>query len=209
MSTFSVPMDSGLSPHGALLKLGESLQHASTRTKTRSIRDVADICDHVAPAICGLQLWLARVGPSFLLQYLQLLLDLNIPANLVKLMSLSLRAGYPMVQPLGAARDCTKVAAQTWGLSSELFRDLLVICHKCPDEPDFELCKAVVDQLQPFTSDGAPGENLATFKYVMILHSLSIPSRPKRPHALMHPITFVDVLLESLATPYTPLTCSC
>jgi hypothetical protein len=108
-------------------------------------------------------------GHFGLLQYRSLLLDLNIPVNLVKLMSLSLRAGYPMVQPPEAARAWCKVASRMWALSSALFRDLLVICHTCPDEPDFVLSKAVVDQLQPFTSDGAPGEALASCIHLLLL----------------------------------------
>jgi hypothetical protein len=143
-----------------LLKLGRALEFAA-RKAARSMREVATLCDHVAPDILSVRVALEKVGHSALQQHLTLLLDLDVPANLVKLMSLSLRAGYPMAQPSEAAKEYCEIASHMWALSSELFRELLLVCHTYPGEPNYELCKAVVDQLQPFTNDGDPGEVLA------------------------------------------------
>ena len=142
-----------------IVQLGQSLD-LTTRKNARSIREVAALCDHVAPDMVRLRMALADVGASALLGVLPMLLDLKIPANLVKLMSLSLRAGYPMAQPSAAAKASCEISSNMWALAAELFRELLLVCHNYPGQPNFELCKAVVDQLQPFTSDGDPGEEL-------------------------------------------------
>ena len=73
-------------------------------------------------------------------------------------MSLCLRAGYPMAQPSAAATLSPGIASYMWTLAAELFRELLLVCHVYPGQPNYELCRAVVDQLQPLTSDGDPGE---------------------------------------------------
>ena len=142
-----------------ILQMGQSLD-STTRKTAGNTRDVAALCNHVAPDIVRLRMALAETGASALLGYLQILLDLKIPANLVKLMTLSLRAGYPMAQPSAAAKESCDIASNMWALAAELFREILLVCQTHPGEPNHELCKAVYDQMQTLTSDGDPGEEL-------------------------------------------------
>ena len=142
-----------------ILQLGQSLDLIPCKTAW-NFKEVAALCDQLAPDMDGLRTALSEVGASALLVVLPKLLALKIPANLVKLMTISLRAGYPVAQPSVAAKEFSEIALNTWHLAAGLFRELLRVCYTLPDEPNYELCKAVVDQLQPLTSDGEPGAKL-------------------------------------------------
>ena len=148
-------------PLKLLLQLGQSLELA-TREPAWTLRDVAALCGSVAPAMVQLHMAVAETGASALLECLQLLLDQKIPASLVKFMTISLHAGYPMGPPfdIWAAKESCAFASKMWALSSKLYRDILLACQTHPGEPYYDLCKAVVDQLQPLTYNGDPGEEL-------------------------------------------------
>ena len=142
-----------------ILQLGQSLDLIPCKTAW-NFKEVAGLCDHVAPDMDGLLMALSEVGASTLLGVLPMLLNLKIPANLVKLMTISLRAGYPVAQPSAAAKEFSEIAFNMWELAAALFSKLLVVCYTHPGQPNYELCKAEVEQLQPLTSDGEPGAKL-------------------------------------------------
>ena len=81
-----------------ILQLGQSLDVIPCKTAW-NFNEFAALCDLVAPDMNGLRADLSEVGASALLGVLPMLLDLKIPANLVKLMTMSLRLGYPVAQP--------------------------------------------------------------------------------------------------------------
>jgi hypothetical protein len=96
-------------------------------------------------------------------QHLQLFLDLDIPANLVKFMALALRAGYPLVPLPESAKATSDVAAQVWGVGADLYGGLVGFCHNQIDSPFCSLGSAVIEQLATGSEGEDPGRapNLA------------------------------------------------
>ena len=143
--------------HGPILLLGQCLAVAASKP-ARTTREIAALRELVAPGMVSLRRVVNQTGISTLFGCLQKLLDLNVPANLVKLMTLTLRAIYPMAQPPEDLKELCGVMSAMWALAAELFGELVLVCNKYPDENGYELCKTVMDQLQPLTSDGDPGD---------------------------------------------------
>ena len=142
--------------HLPILQLGNSLSLAAIKPP-RTIREIAALCRAVAPDMFNLRLVVGETGASALLGCLQKLLELDVPANLVKFMNLTLRAGHPMTQPSEATKKSCEIAAHLWAQAAVLFRELVQVCKRFPGEHHYELCLTVMDQLLPVTSNGDPG----------------------------------------------------
>jgi hypothetical protein len=91
-------------------------------------------------------------------EYLQLVLELNIPANLVKLMALALRAGYPLVPLPESAEATSKVAAYVWTSGADLFRCLIGLCPTDTSSPHCIQSSAMVEQLAIGSEGEEPGK---------------------------------------------------
>jgi hypothetical protein len=93
-------------------------------------------------------------------QHLQLFLELKIPANLVKFMALTLRAGYPLTPLPESAKATSEIAAHVWTLGADLFKCLIGLCPKDTNSPYSTFGRALIEQLATGIEGQEPGKGL-------------------------------------------------
>ena len=141
-----------------LRELGSALARSGP---CKSIKDVHKLCQAVIPLLSMLLHGVfADKNLEQSPEYLQLLLELSIPANLVKFMALALRAGHSMVALPESAKDASVLAAAGWALGADLYSGLVGLCHNERSTSHERHSSAVVEQLAVGSEGGEPGETL-------------------------------------------------
>ena len=141
---------------GLLRGFGSALARSGS---CNSIKDVQKLCQAVMPFLRALLDGVfADRNMEQTPQYLPLLLELSIPANLVKFMALALRAGHPMVALPESAKEASALAAAGWSSGADLYSGLVGLCHNERGRPHERYGNAVIEQLAVGCEGGEPGE---------------------------------------------------
>jgi hypothetical protein len=128
----------------------------------KTVKHVHKMCNAVLPPLKATLRGLSceDLEKEESLKYLQLLVKLDIPANLVKFMALALRAGYPLVPLPESAKATSEIAARAWMLGADFFRCLIGLCHNNRDSPTSTYSRALVEQLATGVEGQEPGKVL-------------------------------------------------
>jgi hypothetical protein len=145
-------------PYDSLLRKLGSVLAGNTTCKT--VKQLHKLCNAVVPPLGAIQhcmfqeLW----GIGRIPGYLQLFLDLNIPANLVSFMALTLRAGYSLVPLPESAKATSDIAAHGWSLAADFYNNLVSVCHHNRISPYSCHNSALFEQLATGSEGQEPGK---------------------------------------------------
>ena len=146
--------------------LGTALARSSS---CKSIKDIQKLCQAVMPFLRILLDGLFDKNMEQTPQYLQLLLEPSIPANLVKFMALALRAGHPMAALPESAKEARSLAATGWSSGADLYCALVGLCHNERGRPHEGYGNALIEQLTVECEGGEPGEILRQQLLMLVL----------------------------------------
>ena len=158
------------STEAMLGRLGAAL--TVVRHPCKTIKDVQRLCDHVSPCWSSL----SQTGPQLSSslecrpELLSLMVQLQIPANLLQFMALVLRAAYPSTPLQGSARATSLCAAEAWSTAADVMSNMLAACREQQHKTDAYrvTCKAIMAQLQTPGSLEPPGTAMHLKSYSLM-----------------------------------------